>query len=259
MTSKNSLSNQKVHQGVFDLRLIFATIRRNLWLPVLACLVFFFGIPVVTAMLLQNGSVGLNELGAAEQVLQIQNMMASVVEINQGISIAIIMVGALLAAMTMFHYLQRKKQMDFYHALPISRSKWFVTNYLAGFLVFLLPFIAATILNILVIGLFGFWGDFLWGAYAQSLLNHILFFLAIYSAVVFAIMLTGTMLAALQVTVLLLAVGPAVVGIYSLICSMFYPTFYTALWDWSYWLMGTSPVARYITSSQYALSGMAYT
>ena len=112
MTSKNSLSNQKIHQGVFDLRLIFVTIRRNLWLPVLACLGFFFGIPVVTAMLLQNGLVDLSKLGAEEQAAQIQNVMTSVVEINQGISIAIIIVGALLAAMTMFHYLQRKKQTD---------------------------------------------------------------------------------------------------------------------------------------------------
>ncbi len=99
-----------------------------------------------------------------------------------------------ICALCAFAYLYSQTKVDLYHSLPVKRGQLFGAKYAASVLTFVLPFVAAQLL-VLVVGL-GYNG--VTGAMAMEmavlLVQQILFFLCSYSAVLVAVMLTGKLL-----------------------------------------------------------------
>ncbi len=122
-----------------------------------------------------------------------------------GFSVCIIVVGALLSAFVLFRYLHVRKQVDFYHSLPVRREKFFFSNLLAGLLVFLAPYLAAILLNFLVLAVSGWLSYLSVGHYLQYILFNVLVYLLFFGCGSLAMQLSGTMPSAFKVLLLTLA------------------------------------------------------
>ncbi len=242
MTSKNSLP-----KGVFDFNLIKDTIRKNAWLITLAFVISFFAMPVATALQLQNFSPA--DLVSPWYIERLTEILIFAFSIKNPLLIAMFSGAAIISGCVVFSYLHSKKQIDFFHSLPIKRERLFITNYIAGLSLIILPYLANSLLTLIVIAAFGKLGAFpamtaLWGA-AQ----HLLFFISVYSVVVLTASLTGNGVINVLLSPVLLGIGPALVGIYMLIMQIFYQSYYSALFPYDKWLAYTSPIARYIASA----------
>jgi len=168
--------------------------------------------------------------------------------------------GAVVTACTVFYYLHNKKRVDFYHSLPLTRTKLFWTNYSAGFLLIALPYLICLILTFIVIAAKGDLGLLAWGIALIGMIQHLLFFLAIYSIAAIAAMLTGNLVIHFLLTGVFLGIGPAFVGAYLVAMETFYDTFYNWGVTTKYWFAYSSPVARYIfnAADNLALTGIDY-
>ena len=166
MTLKNSLSEQNnanggagraamANSGLSLWQLTLKSIKRHIWLPILALLGFVLALPVASTLAISNfGNWDFN--GDKERQLEyFMNWAADLTVMWQMLSACIIVVGALLSILVMFRYLHVRAQVDFYHSLPVRREQLFAGNVLAAFLVFLAPYLLATLLNVLVLAVPG--------------------------------------------------------------------------------------------------------
>ncbi|MBQ2887459.1 MAG: hypothetical protein IJE29_00880 [Firmicutes bacterium] len=215
MTLKNSLSDkQSANGGVTLGQLTAKIIKRHIWLPLLALIGFILNLPVMTAMLwnvyADNASYFNN------------NRVEELVQVFQVGSSMIIIVGAALAAFTLFRYLQVRQQVDFYHSLPIRREKYFAANMLAGLLVFLAPYALAHLLNLLMMAMAGILPYLVLADYVQFVLLNILAYMLMFALTTLAMMLAGSMPAALKILVGIYGLAPAVGLLRELLSDVFY-------------------------------------
>lgn len=226
MTLKNSLSNNEDLQaaapgrGISLVGLTAKIIKRHIWLPLLACLGFLMNMPVVTALVwskLHADYFDYYDLGSVAEDLQRV--------FNYG-SAAIIMVGAVLAAFVLFRYLHARKQVDFYHSLPIRREQFFAANMLAGLLVFLAPYLLAHLICLPMLAGSGLLPHMDMGLYVQVILFNTLAYLLMFTLAVMAIMLSGNLAGAVKILLATYLFCPAVAGVGMMMGGVFYENFY---------------------------------
>lgn len=251
MTSKNFSSNQNSSnpnqktinikaakpKGIIDAGFILATLKRQIWLPTLAFVGFFFVLPLASAMYLGNTT-----LKTAEQILSNYNDLMALVTIWTAI---IAMIGAALAGISIFGYLQNRKQIDFYHSMPISREKFFVTNLIVGFLAFLLPYIICHIMNVVVLLGYNMDAVFNLADYLTAMAEVTLAFLAVFGATVLGVMLTGNRFGSLKFAGFVLFVPTLVVGIWYALHAAYYDTYMIEYTNFETLLIYSSPAIRY--------------
>lgn len=254
MTSKNfssnsnsSNTNQKTinikpqkQKNIFDLAFIGATLKRQIWLPTLAFVGFFVVLPLASAMYLGNTT-----LKTAEQILSNYNDLMALVTIWTAI---IAIIGAALAGISVFGYLQNRKQIDFYHSMPISREKFFATNLIVGFLAFLLPYIICHIMNLVVLFAYNMGEAFNLTAYLTTMAEVTLIYSAIFGATVLGVMLTGNRFGSLKFTGFVLFVPTLVVGIWYGLHAVYYQTYMVDYTNYETLLIYSSPAIRYLMS-----------
>lgn len=246
MTSRKSSS---------DLSMIFATIKRNIWLLVLAVIGYLFSMPVATAVMQQSRITYLKGFAdTSPELLEYQLKMAaeSLCQVFYRAGIIITVFGAVLAAIVLFLYLTNKKQIDLYHSLPVKRGRLFAINYISGFLIFLIPFIICLILNAAVICGLGYGTYLPWATYFALALKMILSFFCIYSMMIFAMNLSGTVIMSLLLVFAMNAVCPIVRTIHEALNMYFYETYSSMAFagQWNYY---TSPFLNAMTSSAEAV------
>ncbi len=218
MTLKNSLSDKQTASGGVTLcQLTAKIIKRHIWLPLLALIGFILNLPVMTA-LVWNAYAGNNDYFR-------HNRVDELVQVFQVGSSLIIIVGAALAAFTLFRYLQVRQQVDFYHSLPIRREKYFAANMLAGLLVFLAPYALAHLANLLMMAMAGILPNLVAADYVQFVLLNILAYLLMFALTTLAMMLAGSMPAALKILVGIYGLAPAVGLLRDLLGEMFYANY----------------------------------
>lgn len=240
MTSKSSLSNKLI-----DLHLIKDTLRKNIWLPALAFVISFFAMPVFTALRLQDH----NYLSTSDQLEYLKTILLTPFSINNPFMMVLFLGAALISGCLVFKYLHNRKQIDFYHALPIKREALFITNYLSGILMIIIPYLLNALLSLAVILLFGYIGYLNWATAIWGLIQHILFFIAIYSIIVLSAVLTGNSIINILLGPILLGIGPALTATCLSIIQTFYATFYDGLFPWLALVKQTSPAGRYVLAA----------
>lgn len=215
MTLKNSLSDkQTANGGVTLCQLTAKIIKRHIWLPLLALIGFILNMPVMTA-LVWNAYAGQDDYFR-------QHRVDELMQVFQVGSSLIIIVGAALAAFTLFRYVQVRQQVDFYHSLPIRREKYFAANMLAGLLVFLAPYALAHLANLLMMAMAGILPTLVMADYVQFVLLNILAYLLMFALTTLAMMLAGSMPAALKILVGIYGLAPAVGLLRDLLGEAFY-------------------------------------
>ena len=223
----------------------YAIIKRHLWLTALWFAVLFFALPVPTALSLQQRTTGyymFNDLRAqaAQDLLAVFGQQAVLLA-------CLLMLMAFMSALVFGGYMHRQKQVDFYHSQPISRSRLLLQNAAAGLLALLIPYVLNLLLAAIVALAMGIGAAFPWGALFAGLAIHTLYFTAIFPTALIAVVISGKTAVAGITGVFILALLPALLGLFLIAVDAFYPTFYSSLYDWSLIVRWLSPAAAYIT------------
>lgn len=199
-------------------KLLWEDEKQRLWSIVLAFIVIILPITIAAGM-----NIGGNRY---DEERLIQNIL-STYSYENGWLYMVAVVGALICAYCGFSYLFSEKKVDFYHSLPLKRTKLFAVKYVSGVLVYLVPTVGMLLINLLVL-LTGA-GNVFNGAILCSMLTgalfHLLGFLLIYSTAILVMMLVGNVVVYLFVTGWIFAFASAYVGLYTAMQSSFFQTY----------------------------------
>ncbi len=218
MTSRSSL---------FDL--MRENLKRRIALPALITVVFFFMFPVTTLMLVDNymrtpvASVG----GAADWILTKRYIHDDFMKMQsaRGMLFALICVLAVVSGVNAFRYLHNARKTDFYHSLPVSRTKLYLTAIVNSILMTGVPYLIMALASAAITqGKTGYTDCF--GYAVTNYLCGMSFFILILMTTVLAMMLTGTMLTGIMGTLVLMFYGPAVVCMIDSLMQNYYWSFY---------------------------------
>ena len=147
MMSRNSCSKGLVRDCM----------KRNLWAIVLSTVGFFMAQLLPVIMTAQHSlsahKQDLVNLSAADAAASWQGYVESVGEMLGGqnvfVKLAVIIL-AVTCGVSMFAYLHNRRKVDFYHSLPISRSRLFAVDYATGALCALVPYLVLHALSIVI-------------------------------------------------------------------------------------------------------------
>lgn len=217
MTSKSSF---------FDL--LKENFIRRIWTAAFAVLVFFFVFPInimLTAdMYLKNQpNMTAKEIEQAKGI--IYRGFTSVNSADGGI-FAVIVMFAVLTAVTGFAYLHSRKKTDFYHSLPVSRAKLYASVVVNSLLTVAVPYLIMALLSAVITGIRTGYGNCIAFALTNFVYGMCAFTL-IYMTAVLAMLLTGKITTGLMGTAVLLLYGPAVVSLIYGLMDRYLWTFYS--------------------------------
>ena len=211
MMSRNSCSKGLVRDCM----------KRNLWAIVLSTVGFFMAQLLPVIMTAQHSlsahKQDLVNLSAADAAASWQGYVESVGEMLGGqnvfVKLAVIIL-AVTCGVSMFAYLHNRRKVDFYHSLPISRSRLFAVNYATGALCALVPYLVLHALSIVGACAMGF-GEAVNASLIGVIVSNVIFFFLLYAMAAVTTILCGN-------TVITLLLG---LWVY------FGPTLVTALWQ----------------------------
>ena len=187
MTSKNLFFN-----------LMKEDLRRRLWAVILASIVFFFILPIATVMLLQH-YLAPNRIALISSKTEWLETVSEIVGNYLGNSgnfllIAAAVVGAIICGISGYAFLHSKKQVDFYHSLPVKRETIFFVHFIDGILIYLIPYSIAMLLSWLICLLFGVVSGEMLLMSLGGLLFYLIIFLSFYLFTILATLLTGKLI-----------------------------------------------------------------
>lgn len=246
-------------------KLMREDLKQKLWAVGLAFLAFFFSMPVIAAMrvselkeryeiwIINGTEFGKGVTAAARYQQLLQDAVEETIGPNNILNIFIIVTAALVMALTGFMYLHSKKQMDFFHSIPVRREVIFAVKYLDGILIVFAMYILNLILAVGVflmndVGL----QSLLSMAFATSLI-HCGGYLSIYALMTIAVMLTGNFFISILGGIVLFVYVPAVIALFQGLQSEFFAAYNGRNMDIGEWAANGSPLSFYIkTMSEYA-------
>lgn len=207
------------------------SLRRNLWGFVLGGVGFFFSLLLPVLMTMQRALET-----RAEQLQQFpdlvdQDWQAALTSVsvllgggNPFVKIMFIVM-AVVCGIAMFAYLHARQKVDFYHSLPISRTKLFVNNYLTGVI-----FAVSTYVVVLAIALactfaMGFGAAVDWSAIGGAVVSQLIVFLLLYALTVLTTVVCGNTVISLLLLAWVMFSPTLVYMLYSGLCSKFYQSY----------------------------------
>ena len=172
MTSKISYS-----------KFIKEDIRRRGWLLVLSAVLLLLCVTVSTLLMLEASLSNVSQDELAEQWNIFRAIFPGLLNGSYNLLLfaALLLLGGLCAV--------TGEQTDFYHSLPLSRRQLFFISYLGGLLIFLVPYLAASLLAVLAGFAHGFFTLPVLGRCFLSVLGGTLAFLMVYHLMILAMML----------------------------------------------------------------------
>ena len=196
MTAKESKTNNKV----FSFKYFSHSLRSYWWLGVIAAIAYGIAGPLILWMGLASMS------DSKMDVLQIRYAQS----VNEWFHLMgvlsyyiIAMFLAVVFALVIWSYLHSKKQVNFYHSMPISRTALFVNNTLVGIVINFIPLLIMYGLMILVGISYAGTSALPWSWILVHILRIFLFFMLSYSLAILAAHLTGTVLTQLGMSAIL--------------------------------------------------------
>lgn len=169
--------------------------KRKLWIFIIFLVIFIFVNPI--SLLLKADYLLANSFMSE---VQIKESINNQIKFSYFGNIALQIILAIFMGYTNYSYLFKRRKVDLYHILPISRPKLFIINYINGFFFFLIITIISNILNIIVLCIKGFISQTNLLTVGSSFIFSIVCFLLFYNLTIFAIMLTGQLLVSLAAT-----------------------------------------------------------
>ena len=211
--------------------LLCDSLRRNLWGFVLGGVGFFLSLllPLLMTMqrALENRTQNLKEfpeLVDYDWQRALEQVAALLGGGNFFVKTALVVM-AIVCGVVMFAYLHSRQKVDFYHSLPISRTRLFVNNFLTGILLTLLPYLVMLVIAVACTFGMGFSAAFDGAAVISALVSQMILFLTIYALSVLTTVICGNTV----ISLLLLAwvhLSPMLARILFIgLCEKFYSTY----------------------------------
>ena len=218
MTSRNSFFN-----------LLKEDFRRRLWTFILASLVFFGTFPIVFTMMLQSwvSNYKDNDFFTQAQMLdRIADYVSDFTGINVWLAV-VTCVGAVICGVSGFAYLHSKKQMDFYHSLPVKRERLFLVRFVNGILIYAIPYLISIVYVYFICTVFGVMSTRIFTDALLGFFWNLMGYIILYLSTIIAMVLTGKMVIAFFGIVVLNAYAPAIYGLALLLQESFFVTMHT--------------------------------
>lgn len=253
MTSRNLFFN-----------LLKEDFRRRLWVFILASVVFFGTFGVVFTMVIERWADSYNYAvgdsysygltydisdSTAEMTLaeRLAGNIAGFIALNPWMVI-VACVGAVICGVSGFAFLHSKKQVDFYHSLPVKRELLFAVRFVNGVLFYAIPYAISLLYVYLICGIFGAMSWKVVQAGTVGLVIHLMGFTVMYLVTILAVLLTGKLLMAFFGVVVLNLYAPAIYALTLVLKDVFYITSYES-GDWEdaiFRMKYASPLCYYI-------------
>lgn len=195
--------------------------KRRLWTIAFAFLTFFFSFPVWTALRFS----GYNMKEQSDYVYMVSELN-SLFGFDNGWIAVLFMMLSLIMGVTSFSYLHSRQKVDFYHGIPVNRTKLFWANYANGILI---PVVLYGV-NLLAAMIVAMVHGIMPGVFAVTAGKAFLFFLIhysmIYSVTVMSMILTGNIIIGILGTGILHFFFPTVLMVLELCYQFFFRTSY---------------------------------
>ena len=260
MTS-NSLSTKSGNTGRKE-SFIMYTLRSYWWIAVICSVVYGFAGPVFTMLKLDSISGTNDPLSTSEFFLETQ--MSQMVrwfciEGFMPLYFSAVVLAAVIGCV-MFFYLQQKKQVNFYHSQPITRTRLFWNQYIVGLVLNIVPLVIMTAVSFMIVAFYGFGSIIRIGVIVHHLLQMVLMLLASYSIAAFAGQLTGMMATHMLLNAVLHFAVPVGAWIVSMMCSLFFATYTgTSMIEDSLKFSPFCAVFQYLDHASYGNNGSVMT
>lgn len=198
MTSKNFSSKG----------LLGNSMRRSLWALVLSGVGFFLSLLLPALMTMQNALeqrvLDLKEIPQAHVEINWQNAMNNAASMLSGGNLfvkIVFIVLAVVCGVAMFAYLHSRQKVDFYHSLPISRTRLFANNFLTGVVCTFSTYLVMLAITVACAYAMGCGEAVRWDEIGGAILCNLIVFLLIYALTVLTTVICGNTI----ITLLLLA------------------------------------------------------
>ena len=256
MMSRNSCSKGLVRDSM----------KRNLWAIVLSTVGFFMAQLLPVLMTAQRGMAAhkqdLVSMSAADAAACWQSYVEIVGQMLSGqnpfTKLAVIIL-AVTCGISMFAYLHNRRKVDFYHSLPISRSRLFAVNYATGALCALVPYLVLHLLSIVCACAMGF-GEAVSASLIGVMAANVIFFFLLYAMAAVTTIFCGNTIITLLLG-LWVYFGPVLVKVlWNGLLEIFFTTYYSGESPVN-WVVGNKlcPMVHYfgVNGTHYMTSGFS--
>lgn len=239
-------------------KLMKEDLKRKLWAVGLAFLSFFFWMPVAAAMgisrlkqnlelWIQTGAVFENGAVTAQEHYQtmLLNLVPDILGFRNVLVAMTIGGAAIVLAITGFMYLHSRKQVDFYHSIPVRRELLFLVKYLDGFLIVLSMYLLNMFFAVGVFGANGVGPSVTAGPSLIVMAVHMVGFLLIYGLMTIAVILTGNFFVSILGGITLFSYVPALIALIQGLMHLFFVTVNLRNVPVSDWIIHGSPISYY--------------
>lgn len=189
---------------------------------------------------------------AADVLKNAQNSIAQVISFDSPFIKLVLIVLATLCGVAMFRYLHDRRQVDFYHALPISRGKLFAVNYISGVLLVLPFYLIVLVIGLIFVSAMGLGGQITGALLVQSILGNIAYFLLNYTVAVLCTVLTGNTIITVLLGIWAQLGIPVLMVMVQCYQAMFYETFSSAVPLMQTFVLYGSPMCNYLATMQHS-------
>lgn len=201
---------------ISSVNLLKESIKRNLAFAVLLIVVFFCYFPV-------GGLLLLNTVSYAEERTDWLMWQLARYGSRNVLLLAVTVFVAVLMGILQFSYLHSQRKIDFYHSLPVKREKLFLIQYAAGILIWLVPYAVNSLIYWFLCTIRGM--DGLGIQMLKGFAIHIICYLLTYSCMIFSMMLTGKLFAALAGALVISCYAPGMYFLFDSLMSTHFSTF----------------------------------
>lgn len=183
MTSKNSFLARLIENA-----------KRRIWLLVVSLLTFVLAIPTVTAMYISviSQREHLIEQMRVKEVLY--EFASELYSASNGVILIFVGMFAIASGIQGFSYLYDRNKIDFYHSKPVKAVTRFFSIWTNGILVWLIPYIVGTLINLVLFAANGILDVKLFGSTWLYLLLALGLYLCMYHLAILALMMTGKLI-----------------------------------------------------------------
>lgn len=195
--------------------------KRNLWIMLCIALLIFFVKPVFT--MLQLDSWLASSYMTTEQIKALTKGLLSFSSASNSMVAAGL---AIFLAIQSFYWLFIEKKVNLIHTIPLKREKLFFVYYCNGLLMFIIPFLAGTLLQLLTVAAKGMYDVDMLKTMMTAFLYTIIYFLVYYHVTILAVMLTGNILVCIAAAGTFIFYAPIIDDIITNYASCYLNTYY---------------------------------
>ncbi|WP_461815995.1 DUF6449 domain-containing protein [Faecalimonas sp.] len=193
-------------------KLIKEDIKKRAWLLLLSITIFVVIIPILSAIKIEGALPG-GVSSSYANWKEVKNWFVMEMGFFNKYLWFSIIVGGILSGITSFSYLYSKRQIDFYHSLPIKRETWYFVNCISGIIQIVVPYIIGYIFMLIIGAMKGVASQKLFQQSGSVMGVTILIFLLIYGITVLVIILTGKLLVGVLGIIIFLTWGSVIVAL----------------------------------------------